>query len=234
MTRVSLLKKEDIAQKTVSFYFAKPSGYTYKPGQFTEITLIDPADPDETGEVHEFTIASAPSETHLMVTMRMRESMYKKRLASLSSGEEVELTIPYGNFVLPDDQSQPIVMISGGIGITPFRSMFIEETFVKSTRPLILFSFNKTAQDAAFLTELQSIAQQNKQVAFVPVMTRDDHWPGKTGYVTRELLQEYVTELASPLFYLSGSAAFLSRVSQALLSSGISPEQIRVDEFAGY
>lgn len=235
MTRISLIKKTTVADKTMSFYFSKPKGYSYKPGQFAEITLINPQKHDEQGDVREFTLASAPSEDSLMITTRMRKSVFKQTLANLTHGSEVELSIPYGNFLLPEDQTSPVVMLSGGIGSTPFRSMIVQAHHDSSDRPFVFFSFQQTAGEAAFWSELTAISEQRPQFTFIPVVTKGDNdWEGEVGYLDKKLLHRYVTDVATPLFYLSGSSAFLAGVSQTLLSLGVAPEAIRVDEFAGY
>lgn len=235
MARIALIKKATVADKTMSFYFSKPQGYSYTAGQFAEITLIDPKEHDEKGDLREFTLASAPSEDHLMVTVRMRQSVFKQTLASLPLGSEVEVSIPYGNFLLPEDQTIPVVMFAGGIGSTPFRSMVVQAHRDNSDRPLAFFSFQTAVDEAVFWQELGTISEQRSQFTFIPVVTQaHDGWKGEVGYLNEDLLHRYVSDFRKPLFYLSGSASFLAGISETLLALGVAPEAIRVDEFAGY
>ena len=58
-----------------------------------------------------------------MITTRIRDTPYKKRLSSLEKGIIVKVRGPQGKFILHEDYSKPAVFLSGGIGVTPFRSM---------------------------------------------------------------------------------------------------------------
>jgi predicted ferric reductase len=78
---------------------------------------------DPKGPIRHFTIASSPTENFIMISTRIRDTLYKKRLASLEEGAKVKVRRPEGKFVLHEDYSKPAVFLSGGIGVTPFRSM---------------------------------------------------------------------------------------------------------------
>jgi predicted ferric reductase len=78
---------------------------------------------DPKGPIRHFTISSSPTEDFIMITTRIRDSPYKKRLSSLEEGTIVKVRGPQGKFILHDDYSKPAVFLSGGIGVTPFRSM---------------------------------------------------------------------------------------------------------------
>ena len=59
----------------------------------------------------------------MMLSTKIRNSPYKQRLSTLEVGDKVDVSRPEGEFVLPEDYSKPIIFLSGGIGVTPFRSM---------------------------------------------------------------------------------------------------------------
>ena len=93
----------------------------YKAAQYTIIDLGTKDDPE--GPVRSFTVASSPTENFILIRTRIRDTPFKKKLASLDVGSHVNVTAPLGRFVLHEDYSINAVFLSGGIGVTPFRSM---------------------------------------------------------------------------------------------------------------
>jgi ferredoxin-NADP reductase len=67
---VKLLRREEVAEGTMSFYFDKPANFQFKPGQYVDCSLIDPPETDAEGNIRTFSIASAPAEKELMVARR--------------------------------------------------------------------------------------------------------------------------------------------------------------------
>jgi predicted ferric reductase len=105
--QVRLKKKEEIAEGTMAFYFEKPAGFQFKPGQFANLTLLNPPETDAEGNVRTFSIASAPLEEDLMFATRMRDTAFKRVLKSMPLGTEITLGGPFGSFSLHSDASRP-------------------------------------------------------------------------------------------------------------------------------
>src|ERR1043165_1137803 len=121
-----LKSREEVAQGTMAFHFEKPAGWTFKAGQFIDITLLDPAETDSEGNTRGFSIASAPFENTLMIATRMRDTAFKRVLKTLPLGSEVKIEGPFGDLRLHNNRVRPAVVLSGGIGITPFRSILMQ------------------------------------------------------------------------------------------------------------
>ena len=81
-----LVRREVVAEGTMAFYFDKPPGFRHLAGQSLTMTLIDPPQTDSEGDRRTFTIASAPHEPGLMIAARMRDSAFKRVLASAPIG----------------------------------------------------------------------------------------------------------------------------------------------------
>ena len=98
--------KEEIAPGVVSFYFIAPADFTYRAGQYLQITLPHD-DVDDDGTNRFFTIASAPDEKCIMITTRLlvgkvHKTSFKKTLISLQKGDEVNCFGPLGKFYLEE------------------------------------------------------------------------------------------------------------------------------------
>ena len=120
----TLKEKKVIAKETMSFVFEfGDKEFNFKPGQFIDISIEDPKYKDDKGNVRAFSIASSPLDNYLMIASRLTDSAMKKSLAELEIGSLVHVDGPLGSFKLHSDKKVPVVIITGGIGITPFRSI---------------------------------------------------------------------------------------------------------------
>ena len=233
MQKIPLLRKELIADRTMAFYFAKPEGFTFIPGQTIDITLIDSPETDIEGSSRTFSIASAPHEKELMIAVRMRDTAFKRVLGALQEGAEVLLDGPFGSFTLHENTNRRAVFIAGGIGVTPFRSIITHATAVNLPHEIVLFHVNRRPEDAAFLSELRTGNHM-----YVPLMTQMKDsvhvWEGEEGYLNPLHIKKYVPENANAIFYLAGPQPMIYAVRTMLRDAGISNDDIRYEEFAGY
>lgn len=236
--KVKLKNKHEIAAGTMAFHFEKPGGFTYKAGQFGDYTLINPVETDAEGNVRGFSLASAPYEDEIMFATRMRDTAFKRDLKTMDIGTEFTLDAPYGSFTLQNNTQIPAVFLSGGIGITPVRSIILQATHDKTAHRIFLFYANKTPQDAAFMDELLDAEKRNPNFTFVPSMTDKEKlnkdWTGETGFFTKEMLQKYIEDLMLPIYYIAGPATMVTSIRKMLNESGIDDDNIRTEEFSGY
>lgn len=238
VSRVKLLGREEIASGTMAFYFEKPKGFLYKAGQFADFTLIDPPETDVEGNIRGFSIASAPYEDDLMVATRMRDTAFKRSLKRLPLGTELSLDAPYGSLTLHSDAHIPAVFLSGGIGVTPARSIILQATHDKLAHEIVLIDSNHTPNDAAFLGDLTEAARRNPKFKLVCTMTDVDksptNWKGQTGFVTKEMLAGAVADLSRPIFYITGPAMMVAAMEEILEEAGVADDRVHTEEFTGY
>jgi ferredoxin-NADP reductase len=234
--KLKLLRKETIARETMAFYFERPARLKFRAGQHGGFTLIDPPDIDPKGNFRPLSIASAPYEEQLMVAIRMRGSYFKEYLRTLPEGSLVEFDGPEGEFVLPK-KDKPMVMIAGGIGITPFHSMLKQAAFDKSDREFILFYSNREREDAAFLDEFVKLEKELSHFKLVMNYTNTKaplEENAETGRISKEMLSKYLETFDGTLFYLSGPTRMVWEMYKILKDAGVKHDDIRIDEFTGY
>ena len=162
--KVKLKCKREIAEGTMAFHFEKPAGFVYKAGQFANCTLINPAETDAEGNSRVFSLASAPYENELMVATRMRDTAFKRVLKTMEPGTEVTLDAPYGSFTLHNNLSVPAVFLTGGIGVTPVRSIILQAIHDNVPHRILVFYSNRKPEDAAFLDDLRVSHDTNPSV----------------------------------------------------------------------
>ncbi len=235
---IKLLEKIDEADGVMSFRFEKPAGFDYTAGQFADYTLPDPPETDAEGNIRGFTLSSAPYESFLMATTRMRDTAYKRVLNDAAIGTVVELDAPYGSFTLHNNVKRPAVFLTGGIGITPARSIALQSDHDATGHHIIVLYSSKNPAGTVFLDELTRLDGSNENITFVPTMTRldssDASWSGETGHVDEQMLSRYVDDLVSPIYYLSGPGAMVKAMRTMLDGAGVDSDDIRTEEFTGY
>jgi ferredoxin-NADP reductase len=233
-----LNERRDLAEGTMAFHLEKPSGFQFKPGQYMNVTLIDPPETDAEGNTRSFSIASAPFEADLVVATRLRDTAFKRVFRTLTLKSEVRLSGPFGSFTLHTDASRPAVFLVGGIGITPFRSMILQAAKDKLAHKLYLFYSNRRPEDAAFLDELQKTEKENSNYKFIGTMTDTRKskrpWQGETGHISHEMLTKWIRDLNGPIYYSAGPPGMVAAMRQVLTTSGIGDDNIRTEEFTGY
>lgn len=236
--QVRLKKREDVAEGTMAFYFEKPAGFQFKPGQYADLTMLNPAETDAEGNVRTFSIASAPFEEDLMFATRMRDTAFKRVLKSMPLGTEIKLDGPLGSFTLHSDSSRPGILLAGGIGITPFRGMVLHANRSRLPHRLLLFYSNRRPEDAAFLKELEDIEKENSRYKFIGTMTEMEKskrkWEGRTGSIDKRMLSEGIGDSKNSIYYVAGPPVMVSAIGHTLTDLGVSEDDIRSEEFTGY
>lgn len=236
--KTKLKSREEIAAGTMAFQLEKPEGFTFKAGQFADYTLINPVETDAEGNIRGFSLASAPYEDDLMFATRMRDTAFKRVLRAMEIGTEMTLDAPYGSFTLHNNTRIPAVFLTGGIGITPVRSIVLQAAHDNLPHKIFVVDSNRRPEDAAFLDELIEAQKKNPNYTFVGTMTEMENsaqkWDGETGYITKAMLVKYVGDLTLPIYYLAGPAAMVTAMRKTLNEAGVDDDNIRTEEFSGY
>jgi ferredoxin-NADP reductase len=235
---VKLVNKRQVAEGTMAFSFERPSGFQYKAGQHTDWQLIDPPETDAEGDSRTFSLVSSPAESQITFATRMRDTAFKRVLGRMNVGDSLQVASPHGSFTLHNDITTPAVFLIGGIGVTPVFSMIKDATERNLPHQLLLFYSNRRPEDAAFLRELTELAKNNSHFTFVPTMTEPEKsaqkWDGETGFIDQVMMEKYVKDVQSAIYYLSGPPAMVAAMRKLLNEVGLNEDRIKTEEFSGY
>src|SRR2546421_4116224 len=222
----------------MGFWFEKPSGWSFRAGQYLAMTLLDPSETDSEGNIRSFSIASAPHEDTLMVTTRMRDTAFKRELKRMPLGAAVKIEGASGDLILHSDVTRTAVFLAGGIGSTPFRSMVLDAAQEKLPHQIFLFYSNHRREDAPFLDELQALEKQNPNYKLVASMTETGKshraWHGEVGRIDWPMIERYLKNDVSPIYYIAGPPEMVKGLHTMLQQAGVDEGNIRTEEFAGY
>ncbi len=238
MVQLNLIEKRKEALNFWSFFFDRPEKFSFQAGQFFQIT-ISHKDSDSRGIKRFFTMASSPTEDFLMITTKISDnpSTFKKALMELPVGSTLDATAPKGSFVLPA-KITPCVLIAGGIGVTPYRSMVKFVTDQNLKIPLKLIYASRVPDEIAFFDFFQKTEKQNKFFKCFYTITKPElsrmKWKGRIGRINEDLIKEVAGEMSESIFYLSGPKPMVDSYTLLLYRVGIKRELVRADYFPGY
>jgi ferredoxin-NADP reductase len=233
----AIKEKTEVAKGTLLVVFdLLGEEVDFLPGQYFWVTLLDPPYDDERGPRRHITVVTSPNERGVLgLCTRLRDTAFKRSLAELPLGTDVDVEQPKGEFVLPAETDRPYVFIAGGIGITVFRCMlrYISEEELPH-RVTLLYS-NRDRESTAFLDELLELERTNPNFRLVATMTGDPAWDGERRRIDEELIGETVgDELMASTYMLAGPPPMVEGVVGVLEGLGVPEDQVRPDRFSGY
>lgn len=235
---VKLIDRLEVAERTMAFRFERPTGWTFKPGQSVDLTLLDPPETDSEGNTRSFSIASDTSEPGFLIATRLRGSAFKRVLSTMPLGSSVKLDGPFGNLTLHNNSSRAAVMLAGGIGITPFRGMIVRAARELLPHRIYLIYSNRRTEDAPFLQELQELQTKNPNYKLTATITEPAAskapWSGETGFIDAAMLGRAIDGAPSPIYYSAGPPEMVKAMQSMLHEYGVDEDDIRVEEFSGY
>lgn len=233
---VKIIDRFEVAEKTMAFRLEKPTDFSFTAGQYSVLSVPNLSIPDPKGQSRCMSIASAPSDDHLLFAMRESESGYKKTAKALSVGENMIVSAPVGQFVLVPEESRPVVFLAGGIGITPVRSILRQANFENDSREFFLFYSNYRPEDVPFFDEMLngfSHLHYTSVLTMTDMTTSSRSWSGETGFVTETMLKKYISNVNTPMYYLVGTPGFTKAMEEILSGFGLAKESIKQDPFVG-
>ena len=225
----------EVAEKTIAVKLEKPAEFSFVAGQYSVLSVPHLVEADPKGPNRCMSIASAPYEDHVLFAMRISETGYKKTIAGLRAGDEMIIGAPIGHFTLIPGDLRPVVFLTGGIGITPARSILRQADYDHDSREFFLFYSNYRPEDTAFLEELREFPNLNYHGIFT--MTDAERsvcaWDAERGFVCDSLLEKYLPNMQAPLYYLVGTPGFTKAMEALLARYDIRKDFIKQDPFVG-
>jgi len=202
-------------------------GITFYPGQFFMVRFED----DKTF-LRAYSIASSPTQkTYIDVTMDL-VGKFTHKLWETKIGDYLMFKGPYGKFYFNETMNNNLVLIGGGLGITPLMSIIRYCNDKKLQNKVNLLYSVKTPVDIVYNEELKKINDENSNFNYTVTITRpkpEHNWQGRTGRIDIDLLKQNIENVENSLFYLCGPLEFVKSSIAMLESLGAKKEQIKTD-----
>ncbi len=212
-----------------TFRLARPDGFDFTPGQF--LTLRVRADGKDV--VRCYSISSAPAARgYLEISVRRQGLVSNSLHAMARPGTLLSVRAPAGAFTYPGGDDRPLVLLGGGIGITPLMSMLRHALLTEPTRPVALLYSAKTLGEFAFRDDLLTLARRHDQLRLCFAVTNGDA-PADVhrGRIDARLLASTVPDLKHAVSMLCGPQAMIDGLTQTLLGMGVPKDQVRSELF---
>ena len=183
-----------------------------------------------------YSIASAPEDEHLVLTVeRLEDGEVSPYLFDvLHPGDRLELRGPIGGyFVWNEALGGPLLLLAGGSGIVPLRSMLRHHAATHSPVPARLLYSSRSRDEIIYRNELEQLnSSQDVQVFFTLTRAWPEGWNGHRRRIDEELLREISWSPAErPLVYVCGPTAFVERAADLLVAIGHEAGRIRTERF---
>ncbi|MGC9325329.1 MAG: FAD/NAD-binding family oxidoreductase [Desulfomonilia bacterium] len=205
-------------------------------GQFLSIRI-----PLDSGwsEPHPFTISCAPEDPYLRLTIK-KIGAFTSSIPELKPGTEVKLAGPLGGFCKDIESNSNIVMIAGGVGITPFLSVLLHFHHANLHNDVKLFWSNKTRDDMFAVGDLNEMSK-DLSLTVIHVLSREDSVAGyydenfpdvvfESGRLTRDILKKYGIRDTDSV-YICGPPPMQEFELTELSSLGIDPSRVERENF---
>jgi glycine betaine catabolism B len=208
---------------------------SFRAGQYMELTLPHrPA--DIRGLRRVFSIASAPAAGDTLrfgLRTATRSSSFKAALLALEPGQRITATTVGGDFVLPRDASVPVLLVAGGIGITPFISHLEQIERTGEKRDVVLVYAASSGDDVAYADRLGDAGHRVLLVAPTAPASLPATWTYLgPGPVTAEMLLAAIPDAKARHAYVSGPPGLVRDLKPALHRAGL--RRVHSDYFSGY
>lgn len=203
----------------------------FKAGQFLELTLKGAQ-----GLKRYLSISSSPTEKcYLEVTKKLTQSDFSRALEGLKAGDQVDIKYPFGKFVL-DTSSPRIAFLSGGIGITPIRSICKYSHDTNLGTDIVLIYSNRSVRDIVFKEDFDAMHKNYPLLRVAHVLCETE--PGfkcSVGLINSSVIRNEVPDYPQRKFYLCGPPQMVEAM-RAILSDelGVSGDKIVTENFKGY
>ena len=200
----------------------------FLPGQYVDLMLSG-------GRRRSFSIASSPSETRLLELhiRRVPEGEFTGQVfEEIQSGAVLRLEGPFGNFIL-QDSGRPWLMVAGGTGLAPIKSMLDWALEQAEQRPIRLYWGVRDQRDLYARDTLERYAREFHDFAWTPVLSDagdDTGWQGQTGFVHQAVIRG-VQDLWAYDVYVAGPPALVTAAREELPGAGANPASIFFDSF---
>ena len=231
----TLLEKLVRSSDTTSYRFSRPPEYAFKAGQWYTVTLATPDGPLD----HHFSHADSPTESFTELTTRLTGSPFKNALDALPLGAEVEIEGPYGKFLFGYDLPK-IAFLTGGIGVTPVRSMlkYLLDTRAAGRRPdqqLVVFYGSMTEDGIVYKPDFDQFERELANVRVIHVITKPtETWKGIGGFITADTIRAELPDPSEWTYYIVGPPPMITAMRKVMDQLEIPPSQTVIESFEGY
>lgn len=207
---------------------------TFYPGQYATVGFKLNGRPTP---MRCFSIVSSPEDTGTLQFAMRVQGDFTHTVSQLQPGDEAFVHGPFGSFVIDPEYDKRVVMIAGGIGITPFISMLKHAKTLKPSIPITLLYGVRNQRDIAFYSELVQLERQNPnlEIVFFVSDSAVETVPGAR-FVRGQISEQWLEQVTGGsyqgiTYFICGPKSFMQSLQRTLESKHVSPHRIVTESF---
>jgi len=233
-TQVTLSERIRRTLTIESFRFRPDQEIEFLPGQFLQL-IFDQENRSNSNLNKFLSFSSAPGKEYFEVTKRISGSEFSEALVKLKIGDRILVKAPMGNCIFKDEYKK-IGFLIGGIGITPVISILEYVTSKNLDTNVCLLYSNRTDEDIAFKTEIDSWSRQNPNINSVYVVSNCVPKDQKCffGTIDQQFLMDHICDPQQRIFFIFGSPVMVTKMKNICLEIGCNKDMVKVENFIGY
>ena len=219
--------------KIISIAMRNKKFYDYKPGQFFNLYLSDNSNSENPADyklARPYSVISSPTNKMYLEVAFKVAGVFTGRLANLKKGDKVGVNGPFGAFTF-DEAGKDIVMLAGGIGITPFISTLRYATDKRLENKFTLLYSSRFANEVTMRNELLRLQNENNNIKCIFTITREVAAGFEHGRIDEAFLKKYAGNLLEKTFYICGAHDFILAMAELLAKLGIDKKKIKKEDF---
>lgn len=234
-SRVARLRDLTHDIKEVTLELLEPGEIDYRAGQFIQFE-VPPYELSAEAVYRAYSMSSHPVEkgkVELEIRLVPNGICTTYVHKHLREGHEVTINGPYGDFFLRDTEAH-VIMIAGGSGMAPMKSILLQMVEDGCTRRCTYFFGARSKRDLFLLDEMAELEKKLPNFTFVPALSQplpEDGWTGATGLIT-DVVAEHLGRAEDGEGYLCGSPGMIDACVKTLTSLGLPEDKIYYDKFA--
>lgn len=205
-------------------------GWAFEPGQFAWIRL----ERSPLAEEHPFTIASSAQDGRRIEFTIRHAGDFTRMIGDLRPGTPVWVDGPHGSFIPGEQPDRGVVMIAGGVGVTPMMSIIRTAAHRGDPRPYRYIVVASRPEDLLFREEL-GVLRSYLDLEITEVLRHPpEDWSGPTGGISAELLTAVLSghrDLADLEYFLCGPPSLVADALDVLTELGVPAEHIHTEQF---
>jgi ferredoxin-NADP reductase len=230
------LKIKEIIQRThnvKSFRLGLDRDVDFKAGQYMLVTVNS----DGKDLSRYLSISNSPTEKgYIEFTKKLTNSDFSKTLDKVKIGDEVKVKYSFGKFTFEGEYGK-IAFLSGGIGITPIRSITKFVVDKNLGTDMVLLYGNQSLEDIVFKEDFDLMQKEYPKFKVEHVLCDDTNcsWPVKVGFITKDIILECLPDYKERKFFICGPPAMVDAMKKILLEEiGLTKDYIIEENFKGY
>lgn len=242
--RSFVVDRKVMESDVITSFYLKPEDKkaiaTFKPGQYISIKLD--IEGEQFTHIRQYSLSDAPGKDYYRISVKREAGTANPdgRISnylhdSLNEGDIIQISAPAGDFILDTSRTKPVVLLSGGVGLTPMVSMLKTLSEVQPERPVTFIHAAANGSVHALRDEVEAHSAKDHVQSYVfydspTEEDRTDQTFDVEGYVTQEWLENNV-DVQEAEFYFCGPVPFMKAVNASLKGLGVNEERIHFEFF---